>query len=49
MGDAGQVYRGAAAWVVALWALQKHRRLARRLSTPSGARLARGAVPAAAQ
>ncbi|MFF7858808.1 DCC1-like thiol-disulfide oxidoreductase family protein [Streptomyces sp. NPDC007904] len=49
VGDAGQVYRGAAAWIVTLWALRKHRPLAHRLSTPSGARLARGAVLAAAK
>lgn len=48
VGDGGQVYRGAAAWIVTLWALQNHRQLAHRLSTPSGARLARGAVLAAA-
>ncbi|MFI8296002.1 thiol-disulfide oxidoreductase DCC family protein [Streptomyces nigra] len=48
VGDAGQVYRGADAWVVTLWALRKYRPLAHRLSTPSGARLARGAVLAAA-
>ncbi|MFF5250820.1 thiol-disulfide oxidoreductase DCC family protein [Streptomyces leeuwenhoekii] len=49
VGDAGQVYRGAAAWIVTLWALREHRPLAHRLSTPSGARLARGAVLAAAR
>ncbi|AQS67928.1 thiol-disulfide oxidoreductase DCC family protein [Streptomyces pactum] len=49
VGDAGQVYRGAAAWIVVLWALREHRPLAHRLSTPSGARLARGAVLAAAK
>ncbi|MFD7702501.1 thiol-disulfide oxidoreductase DCC family protein [Streptomyces caelestis] len=49
VGDAGQVYRGAAAWVVTLWALRKYRRLAHRLSTPSGALLAKGAVLAAAK
>ncbi|MFD7770384.1 thiol-disulfide oxidoreductase DCC family protein [Streptomyces sp. NPDC059787] len=49
VGDAGQVYRGAAAWVVTLWALRGHRRLAHRLSTPAGARLAKGAVLAAAK
>ncbi|GAA2550388.1 MULTISPECIES: thiol-disulfide oxidoreductase DCC family protein [Streptomyces] len=48
IGDAGQVYRGAAAWIVTLWALREHRPLAHRLATPSGARLARGAVLAAA-
>ncbi|MEU7055321.1 DCC1-like thiol-disulfide oxidoreductase family protein [Streptomyces sp. NPDC046197] len=49
VGDAGQVYRGAAAWVVVLWALREHRPLAHRLSTPAGARLARGAVLTAAK
>ncbi|MDF3298279.1 thiol-disulfide oxidoreductase DCC family protein [Streptomyces tropicalis] len=49
VGDAGQVYRGAAAWVVVLWALREHRPLAHRLSTPAGALLARGAVLAAAR
>jgi len=49
VGDAGQVYRGAAAWIVTLWALREHRPLAHRLSTPSGARLAKGAVLAAAK
>jgi predicted DCC family thiol-disulfide oxidoreductase YuxK len=49
VGDSGQVYRGAAAWVVVLWALREHRPLAHRLSTPSGARLAKGAVLAAAK
>ncbi|MGW1889518.1 thiol-disulfide oxidoreductase DCC family protein [Streptomyces sp. NPDC002004] len=49
IGDAGQVYRGPAAWVVCLWALREHRPTAHRLSTPAGARLARGAVLAAAR
>ena len=49
VGDAGQVYRGSAAWVVVLWALREQRALAHRLSTPAGARLARGAVLAAAK
>ncbi|MGJ5753799.1 thiol-disulfide oxidoreductase DCC family protein [Streptomyces puniciscabiei] len=49
VGDSGQVYRGSRAWIVVLWALREHRPLARRLSTPSGARLARGAVLAAAK
>ncbi|WP_371577495.1 thiol-disulfide oxidoreductase DCC family protein [Streptomyces sp. NBC_01314] len=49
VGDGGQVYRGAAAWIVCLWALREHRPLAHRLSTPAGARLARGAVLAAAK
>ncbi|MFG1669732.1 thiol-disulfide oxidoreductase DCC family protein [Streptomyces sp. Y7] len=49
VGDSGQVYRGGAAWIVTLWALREHRGLAHRLSTPSGARLAKGAVLAAAK
>ncbi|MGQ4385523.1 thiol-disulfide oxidoreductase DCC family protein [Streptomyces sp. SAS_270] len=49
VGDAGQVYRGSAAWVVTLWALREHRPLAHRLSTPAGARLAKGAALAAAK
>lgn len=49
VGDGGQVYRGAAAWVVTLWALREHRPLAHRLSTPAGARLAKGAMLTAAK
>ncbi|WP_151480939.1 thiol-disulfide oxidoreductase DCC family protein [Streptomyces albicerus] len=49
VGDSGQVYRGTAAWIVTLWALAEHRPMAHRLSTPAGARLARGAVLAAAK
>ncbi|MER7841018.1 DCC1-like thiol-disulfide oxidoreductase family protein [Streptomyces sp. NPDC096040] len=49
VGDSGQVYRDTAAWIVVLWALREQRPLAHRLSTPAGARLARGAVLAAAR
>ncbi|MEV5984410.1 DCC1-like thiol-disulfide oxidoreductase family protein [Streptomyces sp. NPDC052051] len=49
VGDAGQLYRGSAAWIVTLWALRGHRTLAHRLCTPTGARLAKGAVLAAAK
>ncbi|HEY8986665.1 MAG TPA: DCC1-like thiol-disulfide oxidoreductase family protein, partial [Streptomyces sp.] len=49
VGDGGQVYRDTAAWIVVLWALREHRPLAYRLSTPSGQRMARGAVLAAAK
>ncbi|MFF4538844.1 thiol-disulfide oxidoreductase DCC family protein [Streptomyces aureus] len=49
VGDAGQVYQGSAAWIVTLWALREYRALAHRLSTPAGARLARGATLAAAK
>ncbi|GGY92174.1 thiol-disulfide oxidoreductase DCC family protein [Streptomyces poonensis] len=49
VGDSGQVYRSSAAWIVCLWALREYRRLAHRLSTPAGARVARGVVLAAAK
>lgn len=49
VGDAGQVYQGAPAWIVTLWALREYRALAHRLSTPTGAKFARGAVLAAAK
>ncbi|MEV0176727.1 DCC1-like thiol-disulfide oxidoreductase family protein [Streptomyces sp. NPDC050803] len=49
VGDSGQVYRSTAAWVVVLWALRDHRKLAHRLSKGTGAWLARGAVLAAAK
>ncbi|MDW4908468.1 DCC1-like thiol-disulfide oxidoreductase family protein [Streptomyces sp. ADMS] len=49
VGDGGQVYRGTGAWVVVLWALREYRPLARRFATPAGARLAKGAVLAAAR
>ncbi|MFF4251262.1 thiol-disulfide oxidoreductase DCC family protein [Streptomyces sp. NPDC001663] len=49
VGDAGQVYRGPAAWIVTLWALREHRPLAHRLSTPAGAPFAKGAALAAAK
>ncbi|QHC22548.1 thiol-disulfide oxidoreductase DCC family protein [Streptomyces sp. GS7] len=49
VGDGGQVYRGPAAWVVCLWALDRYRPLAHKFSTPSGLRFARGAVLAAAR
>nr|WP_240118686.1 MULTISPECIES: DUF393 domain-containing protein [unclassified Streptomyces] len=49
VGDAGQVYRGAAAWIVVLWALRRHRPLAHRLAAGPGARLARAAVLTAAR
>ncbi|MEU3252755.1 DCC1-like thiol-disulfide oxidoreductase family protein [Streptomyces sp. NPDC006997] len=49
VGDAGQVYRSAAAWIVVLWALREHRPLAHRLATPTGAVFAKGAVLAAAK
>ncbi|MEV3873299.1 DUF393 domain-containing protein [Streptomyces sp. NPDC049906] len=49
VADGGQVYRGAHAWVVCLWALGEYRALAHRLATPQGARLAKGAVVAASR
>ncbi|MEU6732038.1 thiol-disulfide oxidoreductase DCC family protein [Streptomyces physcomitrii] len=49
VGDSGQVYTGTAAWVVVLWALSEYRELAHRMSSPTGARFARGAVLAAAK
>ena len=49
VGDSGQVYRGSNAWIITLWALREHRPLAHRLSTPTGARIARGAVLTAAK
>ncbi|GAA0387955.1 thiol-disulfide oxidoreductase DCC family protein [Streptomyces luteireticuli] len=49
VGDGGQVYTGAAAWVTCLWALDAYRPLSHRLGTPSGMRLARNAVLAAAK
>ncbi|WP_282700844.1 DCC1-like thiol-disulfide oxidoreductase family protein [Streptomyces sp. CC219B] len=49
VGDSGQVYRSHAAWIVVLWALRRCRRLAHRLTTPTGIRLAKGAVLAAAK
>ncbi|WP_390899095.1 thiol-disulfide oxidoreductase DCC family protein [Streptomyces cynarae] len=49
VGDSGQIYQGSRAWIVVLWALREHRPLAHKLSTPAGAKLARGAVLAAAK
>ncbi|MEH0418998.1 thiol-disulfide oxidoreductase DCC family protein [Streptomyces sp. B21-083] len=49
VGDSGQIYRGTGAWVVVLWALREYRPLAHRFATPAGARLAKGAVLAAAK
>ncbi|MFE1313642.1 thiol-disulfide oxidoreductase DCC family protein [Streptomyces sp. NPDC058755] len=49
IGDSGQVYQASRAWIVVLWALREHRPLAHKLSTPAGAKLARGAALAAAK
>jgi predicted DCC family thiol-disulfide oxidoreductase YuxK len=34
VGDGGEVYRGAKAWLICLWALRRYRGVARRLATP---------------
>ncbi|GAA3059326.1 DCC1-like thiol-disulfide oxidoreductase family protein [Kitasatospora albolonga] len=44
VSDSGEVWRGAPAFVTALWALTEHRPLAVSLSTPAGLPLARAAV-----
>ncbi|QKW08762.1 DUF393 domain-containing protein [Streptomyces sp. NA04227] len=49
VGDQGQVYTDSAAWVVVLWALSEYRETSHYLSSPTGARFARGAVLAAAK
>ncbi|GAA4854943.1 thiol-disulfide oxidoreductase DCC family protein [Kitasatospora terrestris] len=49
VGDTGEVWRGAPAFVVCLWALAEHRPLAHRLSTPAGLPLARAAAFAASK
>ncbi|MEV7683280.1 DCC1-like thiol-disulfide oxidoreductase family protein [Streptomyces sp. NPDC088341] len=49
IGDRGQIYRGAAAWIVCLWALAEHRPKAHWLATPAGAPFARVTVLAAAK
>ena len=41
--DEGGVYRGTAAWLMCLWALEDYREWAERLSTPALMPLARGA------
>ena len=41
--DEGGVYRGAAAWLMCLWALEEYREWAERLATPLLMPLARGA------
>ena len=48
VGDSGQVWTGAHAWVVCLWATAEHRDLAVRLSTPLGLPVARAMAYAAA-
>lgn len=49
IGDGGQVYVGAGAWITVLWALAGYRGLSYRLATPVGMPLARAAVLAAAR
>lgn len=41
--DQGGIYRGTAAWVMCLWALEEYREWAERLSSPALMPLARGA------
>ena len=48
VGDGGQVWTGASAWVTCLWATVEHRDLALRLSTPLGLPVARAMAYAAA-
>ncbi|MFB7865306.1 thiol-disulfide oxidoreductase DCC family protein [Streptomyces sp. NPDC056069] len=49
VGDAGQVYRSTAAWIVCLWALAEHRPKAHWLATPAGQPFARATMLAAAR
>ena len=49
IGDRGQVYRGASAWIVCLWALAEHRPRAHWLATPAGQPFARATVLATAR
>jgi predicted DCC family thiol-disulfide oxidoreductase YuxK len=44
VADSGEVYRGAKAWVMCLWALEEYRRFALSLGTPDRLRLARQVV-----
>ncbi len=48
VSDAGQVWTGAHAWVMCLWATAAHRPLAESLARPSRLPLARGAAHLAA-
>ena len=48
VGDGGQVWTGAGAWVMCLWATAAHRETAVRLSTPVGLPVARAMAYAAA-
>ncbi|MET8469878.1 DCC1-like thiol-disulfide oxidoreductase family protein [Streptomyces sp. NPDC006422] len=49
LADGGQIYRGAAAWVVCMWALREHRATSHRMATPMGLRFAKQAVLGAAK
>jgi predicted DCC family thiol-disulfide oxidoreductase YuxK len=49
IGDGGQIFGGAAAWIVCLWALAEHRPKAHWLATPAGAPFVRATMLAAAQ
>ncbi|MGW4199478.1 thiol-disulfide oxidoreductase DCC family protein [Streptomyces sp. NPDC004726] len=49
IGDRGQIFAGAAAWIVCLWALADHRPKAHWLSTPAGAPFVRATMLAAAK
>ncbi|MET9430913.1 MULTISPECIES: DCC1-like thiol-disulfide oxidoreductase family protein [unclassified Streptomyces] len=49
IGDAGQVYRSTAAFIVCLWALAEYRAKANWLATPAGLPFARATVLAAAK
>ena len=44
MGDDGSLWQGAAAWVIALWALREYRAWSARLATPAGMALAKQLV-----
>ncbi|MQS38208.1 thiol-disulfide oxidoreductase DCC family protein [Streptomyces katsurahamanus] len=49
IGDQGQIFDGAAAWIVCLWALAEHRPKAYWLATPAGAPFVRVTMLAAAK
>src|SRR5262249_44404268 len=49
VGDEGSVYRGTAAWIVCLWALEDYRLLSERLSSPLLYPLARQAFQRVSQ
>jgi predicted DCC family thiol-disulfide oxidoreductase YuxK len=44
VGAGGEVYRGAKAWVMCLWALKEHRETALRLSAPALMPIARQTI-----